>query len=1142
MPVDTALREVMEAADARPSRRLSPRERRVEIGFAALFVVVAAALPLLLPESRPLSLAAAIALTLLYAFASRVEFATGVGSTVPTQLVLVPMLFLLPLPAVPLFVAAGLLAGRLPHYVRGATPAERAVVELGDALHSIPPVVVLSLAGADAPTLADWPVYLLALAAQFAGDVAVSTARAWWGLGAPPALIAREVAWISVADLLLTPVGYIAAVATVAQPYAFLMLLPLLGVLLLSSRDRRVRIRQGRELSSAYRGSVLLLDRVVGADDRLTGEHSRGVVDLALRVGEVLGIHDDERLELEFAALLHDVGKIAIDNEIINKRGPLTPEEFAAIKTHTVEAHRMLEDIGGLVGRVGVIVRSCHERWDGGGYPDGLAGEAIPQTARIVFCCDAYNAMTTDRSYRSARSPERALAEVQANAGSQFDPAVVVALTQVLTARAGDTTAVEPAQGGVAPQRALAAWRSEPPPASDDGLIGLAPDGTIRAMNSAAVRLLGWSPEQAVGRNLRELVHHSYPNGRPLPRDASPFEAPLRTTGKRAGGTEVLWRKDGAALPVRYGFRPVTEEGTLTGVVVDFKPLVARSPAEEALRLGEELYRSLARNLEQSTVMLFDHDLRLLVVEGESLAPRAFEHDALARRRLDDVLPAEAWARLELPARAALRGERTEVEFGSDDGSRFYRVTVGPVRDDQGAVQAGLAVAEDVTQSRHRAEQLDRRAHYDDLTGLTNRAGFHELVDKALRRAGRTQRMSGLLFIDLDGLKAVNDTRGHQAGDEVLRAVGIRLRRTVRAIDTAARLGGDEFAVLLDGVQDEDEAAAAAERILRTLAAPIDLGGGEPAAVTASVGIALQSSADERAAALLKAADAAMYRAKGLGGDRFQFFHPMPNRGARRVGDDRRALARAAERGQLEIHYQPEVDVERGDVVAVEALVRWRHPDRGLLRPAAFLADAESDGAIDVIDDWVMGTACAQGVEWSSAGLPPFRIALNVSSAHLRRSDFEEGVRRHLRHTGLPAARLELEVSERLVVEPQHPGETAIRRLQADGTRISIDHFGTEGSLLGRLETFPLDALKIDRRFVRSLPGEPRMAVNLIELAHKLGVEVIAGGVETAEQLTILRGSGCDVAVGNLISRPVPAEQLRVWLQRRLDEPAGAAG
>ena len=353
------MQRLLAAARRRPTQILAGRELRVEVGFAALFVLVAVVVLVLLPSARELSVPTAIALTLLYAVASRVEFESGVASTVPTQLVFVPMLFLLPIAAVPLFVAAGLLLGRLPRYLSGYTPVNRAVVELGDALYSIGPVLVLGIAGADTPAFGDWPLYLLALAAQFAGDISFSSIRLWLGLGTLPRLALRELGWICLADTLLSCVGLLVSFAAAFSTYAFLLVLPLLALLVAFARDRRLRIDQSVEMSSAYRGSALLLDRVIAADDRLTGEHGRGVVNLSMEVGDELGLAGQDRIELEFAALLHDVGKLTIDNEIINKRGPLTEQEFTVIKTHTTEGHQMLAEVGGLLGRVGTIVRSC---------------------------------------------------------------------------------------------------------------------------------------------------------------------------------------------------------------------------------------------------------------------------------------------------------------------------------------------------------------------------------------------------------------------------------------------------------------------------------------------------------------------------------------------------------------------------------------------------------------------------------------------------------------------------------------------------------------------------------------------------------------------------------------------------------------
>jgi EAL domain-containing protein (putative c-di-GMP-specific phosphodiesterase class I) len=339
--------------------------------------------------------------------------------------------------------------------------------------------------------------------------------------------------------------------------------------------------------------------------------------------------------------------------------------------------------------------------------------------------------------------------------------------------------------------------------------------------------------------------------------------------------------------------------------------------------------------------------------------------------------------------------------------------------------------------------------------------------------------------------------------------------------------------VLLDGVHDRSEAAVAAERILAAVAAPLGSAGTRGPTVRASIGVALQTSVAETGAELLKAADAAMYTAKGRGGGRVEFFDPDRDRGSRPHAEEERDLARAAERGELTLHFQPEIDVGSGEVVAVEALVRWMHPDRGLLRPADFLSDAERNGHIVAIDEWVVGTACAQAVAWSGEGLGQFRIAVNVSDAHVRQPAFEDSVRRRLDDAGLPAARLELEISERALADPGHPSRSAMHRLRAAGTRVNIDHYGTAETTSATLDALPVDAVKLDGRFVRSLPADGEKALDLIESAHARGFEVIAGGVETAGQLTMLRNGGCDVAAGHLICHPMTARELSTWLARR---------
>jgi putative nucleotidyltransferase with HDIG domain len=429
--LNPAVQRLLEDAETSPPLRLSGRERTVEWVTASSFLAAAVAMAVLIDAERPFDPWLAIALIGGYALASRIRFSDGAGYTVPTQLVFVPMLFLMPTTMAPLLVAAGTLAGNLPDYIRRSTHPDRAILSLGDAWHSVPPALVLLLAGAETPAPQDWPVYMAALAAQFAGDFVVSTTREWLAIGVPPGIQPRLLTWVYMVDLLLSPIGFLAALAR-EERFAFLLVLPLAALLWVFSRERNAHLKQALELSRAYHGTALLLGDIVEADHEYTGTHSQGVVSLALEVADELGMDGRERRNVELGALLHDVGKIAIPNEIINKPGPLSPQEWTVVKTHTVEGQRMLDRVGGVLCEVGHVVRASHEHWDGSGYPDGLAGERIPREARLVACCDAFSAMTTTRSYRSAMSTADAVAELRNNAGTQFDPEIVAAVAAVV--------------------------------------------------------------------------------------------------------------------------------------------------------------------------------------------------------------------------------------------------------------------------------------------------------------------------------------------------------------------------------------------------------------------------------------------------------------------------------------------------------------------------------------------------------------------------------------------------------------------------------------------------------------------------------------------------------------------------------------
>ena len=423
---------LVEESRARVARALGDREVLPTVATAAAFVATTIALFVWLPSPQPhADPGIIVALVACYALAARVQFEVAFAYAVPTQLVLVPMLFLAPLNLVPLLVALGCFLSTLPEHVRGEMHIGRAGLHLVSAWHAVGPVLVLAAFGSPSPTLSHLPLIAIALAAQFAFDFASSAARGFAALGIGPRELARALGPAWLVDVALTPLGFALAYASLTQSYAFLLGLPLMGLLAYFARERRARIDHALELSHAYRGTALLLGDVVEADDAYTGLHSQDVVSLVLNVADELGLDSRERREAEFTALLHDIGKVKIPKEIINKPGALTPEERAIINTHTIEGEQMLEKIGGLLGDVGHLVRSCHERWDGAGYPDGLAGEETPLIARIVCTCDAYSAMTTNRSYRKAMSPADALDELRRCAGTQFDPRVVEALSQI---------------------------------------------------------------------------------------------------------------------------------------------------------------------------------------------------------------------------------------------------------------------------------------------------------------------------------------------------------------------------------------------------------------------------------------------------------------------------------------------------------------------------------------------------------------------------------------------------------------------------------------------------------------------------------------------------------------------------------------
>jgi putative nucleotidyltransferase with HDIG domain len=450
--------ELLAETFERESTRMSTRELATGGALAAAFVAALVGLWLLRPPGSFSLLPAAVCLAVLV-LAMFVSFDTPFGPAAATQLGFVPLLFAIPLALVPIAVALAMAISWLPDIWSGELRPTRLIHIPSNCWFAIGAVAVIAI-GHSAPSEAGWLVLVAALAGQFVADFLVMTLRVVMLRRAPVSSILHS-SWVYVIDAALSGVALVVAEDIHAAPLAALTLVPLLGLLAVFAHERRRRLESMLELSGAYRGTALVLGDVIEADDGYTGEHCKSVVSLVLEMAEHLGLSPERQRNLEFAALLHDVGKIAIPKEIINKPGKLDPHEWTIIKTHTLEGQKMLERVGGFMREVGLIVRSHHERWDGGGYPDGLVGEEIPLEARIISCCDAWNAMRTDRPYRKALAYEVAVSELVAHAGGQFDPHVVNTFLRLVAV--ADRPEPMPAPATTAAAAAPAALRAGAP-------------------------------------------------------------------------------------------------------------------------------------------------------------------------------------------------------------------------------------------------------------------------------------------------------------------------------------------------------------------------------------------------------------------------------------------------------------------------------------------------------------------------------------------------------------------------------------------------------------------------------------------------------------------------------------------------------
>ncbi|MEO6258926.1 MAG: EAL domain-containing protein [Thermoanaerobaculia bacterium] len=668
--------------------------------------------------------------------------------------------------------------------------------------------------------------------------------------------------------------------------------------------------------------------------------------------------------------------------------------------------------------------------------------------------------------------------------------------------------------------------------------------GTITMFNAGAERLLGYSTEEMVGHRRVIDLHHE-------PELLEHAQRLSLESGEKVGGFEILTRR-----PTREGLEErewtyVTRGGTSLTVLLSVTALRDESGALTGfLHVGTDV--TLRKRVEH---MLRTQSAAVTAaMDGIGILNDRFEfsyandamaqlfgysnHQALLGRSLVELYDPPEQVRLVtmvfplVKERGRWRGEANGMR---PDGSMFPQEISLTALEGQGMV----AVIRDITERTYAEEQIKHLAYHDALTNLPNRLLFKDRLTVALSHAQRDESRLAVLFMDLDRFKVINDSLGHNIGDQLLQSVAARVQSCVRESDTVARLGGDEFTLLLPGLLRPEDAAVVAQKILEALRYPFHIEGRE-FFITTSVGISSYPEDGVDAETLIKNADTAMYQAKEIGRDNYQLFNAHVNARALQRISLEQGLRRCLAHDELEVYYQPIFDYRTSTITGMEALLRWKHPEMGFIPPTVFIPLAESIGVMIPIGTWVLRTACAQARAWHEAGFRDLSLAVNLSITQLQQSDLVQMVREILDDSGVPARLLELEITESSAMQNPEKSIRTLYDLKRLGLRISLDDFGTGHSSLSYLKRFPIDTLKVDQSFVRDITSDPDTAAivtAIIAMGHSLRLKVIAEGVEYTEQSTFLKRCNCDQMQGFLISPPVPASEFPRLLQ--VPEPDG---
>ena len=653
-----------------------------------------------------------------------------------------------------------------------------------------------------------------------------------------------------------------------------------------------------------------------------------------------------------------------------------------------------------------------------------------------------------------------------------------------------------------------------------EGILSFDAEGRLTFMNRRAEILLGKKESELLGQPCETV----------LP-GAEQFAA-ARAAARAFADETWINRPDGTRFPAAFLGGPLpglAGQAAFAGYVASFRDVSAQRQAEARLRLAARVFDNLSE-----AMTITGPDGRI-----ESVNPAFTRITGYSEAEARGKKPGELLGSGQHDANFYRTMWRALAEDGNWQGEIINRKKTGEtypewlsitaVRDAEGKVLQYIGLFSDISERKQAEAYIHHLAYHDPLTGLANRLLFQDRLDNAMHQAHRSRRPLAILLLDLDRFKSINDSLGHPVGDLLLKQVSQRLSGLLREGDTLARLGGDEFALLLPEIASHADAASLASRMLREFDRPFDLDGRE-VFMSTSIGIAVYPGDGESPDILLKNADVALYHAKDAGRASFRFFLESDSENSLDRLDLETALRHAVARQELRLYYQPQVDTRTGLIRGVEALVRWQHPERGLLGPDAFIPLAEATGYIDTLGQWCLETACRQMAEWQKQGLPIARVAVNVSARQLRNPGFTERVSEVLAKSAISPDRLELELTESSLADDPDRVFGLFARLRQKGIRIAIDDFGTGYSSLSYLSRFPVDVVKIDKSFVRNLghdEAESRSVVQaVILLAHALGMETVAEGVETEVERKRLLEMNCDQLQGYLFARPCPPEDL----------------